>query len=249
MIERIAKNIPSPVADAVKETVVEDLYRKYQLRVMNFSLQPFATKNGDFSITIPAFAQRYYDEDYERQMSDALAETLSSETVFYDIGCGFGYHMHLALQSGVPEEQIFSFEPNNFRHAVVERHNNREGITLENKYVGSRQSPGTVTLDEYTSTHPSPDVLKMDIDGAEGTAIEGMREMLEAEMPELFLEIHPVKIERFPRSEQYMYDTLRELGYEMRYADHRRGEVDWKPLTGTPEIRDDDFGVIAKQVD
>jgi hypothetical protein len=59
------------------------------------------------------------------------------------------------------------------------------------------QTP-TTTLDHYWErTGATPNLIKMDIEGAEAIAVPHMKNLVESEAPEIILEVHPTKIESF----------------------------------------------------
>jgi len=89
--------------------------------------------------------------------------------------------------------------------------------------------PG-VTLDSlvFDQGYPPPDVIKMDIEGGEVLAIEGMRAVLTAYHPLMMIELHGEE------AADAVYPVLAAAGYDMRlmkegYPHVRsRAEIDWK---------------------
>lgn len=57
------------------------------------------------------------------------------------------------------------------------------------KVQTGRQTVPLTTIDHFTSEHPSPDLIKIDIEGYEWQAIQGAEEVLRREKPTLVLEL------------------------------------------------------------
>ncbi len=69
-------------------------------------------------------------------------------------------------------------------------------------------------IDEYGL--PLPDVIKIDIEGAEYAALVGMQQTLKKSRASLFIEIHPSQIMALGASECELYDLLLEYGYSYK---------------------------------
>jgi hypothetical protein len=78
-------------------------------------------------------------------------------------------------------------------------------VPAEHNALGHLSSPGaeptgadngqlsvqTVTLDEFALSHPPPDVIKIDVEGAETEALAGAHSLLgSARAPKLIIELH-----------------------------------------------------------
>ena len=76
-----------------------------------------------------------------------------------------------------------------------------------------------VTLDEFcTQNRLAPDVVKIDVEGAELLVLKGARRTLAKYQPLLFLSIHPAHLKTMGQSTEEVERLLRELGYEARDA-------------------------------
>ena len=75
----------------------------------------------------------------------------------------------------------------------------------------------TTTLDDFLVSQKSAkvDIIKMDIEGAEILALEGMRETLTKHLPLLFLEFSPHSIIKINRNPIDLLSTLRKIGYSI----------------------------------
>jgi FkbM family methyltransferase len=104
-------------------------------------------------------------------------------------------------------------------------------------YAEAIEVPG-VSLDDfvYSSGHPAPDLVKMDIEGGEVLALPGIRRVLQDARPVLLMELHG------PESAKAAWETLTAAGYRLcRMAPGfpqvaALDELDWKAyLVAFPE--------------
>jgi FkbM family methyltransferase len=79
-----------------------------------------------------------------------------------------------------------------------------------------------------------PDLFKIDIDGAEMSALRGMSRILSEKKPDLLLEVHPAYLPRFGSSASEVQTFLKERGYRFfRIPDFRNSKA-----SKLPEIHD-----------
>jgi FkbM family methyltransferase len=79
-------------------------------------------------------------------------------------------------------------------------------------------SPGTITvdavsLDHFTMSHPAPDFLKCDVEGAEVAVFEGAKKLLSTKRPILLVEMHS------PENHRALLETFVHDGYATRNLD------------------------------
>lgn len=86
----------------------------------------------------------------------------------------------------------------------------------------------TTTLDEFLTARKIKkiDVIKMDIEGAEILAIEGMKDALIKNMPLLFLEFSPHSIVKLNRNPFHFLSTIHEVGYSIFEINKTRRSLD-----------------------
>jgi FkbM family methyltransferase len=81
------------------------------------------------------------------------------------------------------------------------------------------------TLDIYCTAHGLiPDVIKIDVEGAEVGVLEGARGLLRDHRPPVFLSVHPRLIAALGRSTDELMRFLDEVGYECRHMDGSKVE-------------------------
>lgn len=190
-----------------------------------------------FKVTCPDGTLEYgkgedIDRDgvYEAAMSykliDCLAKVKNSDT-FIDIGGGYGYYSILASQFVSPDN-IHVFEPDYFYAALCEINNNRycQGrMNLNRLFIGNEVKSNMITLDAYCMGNSIvPNIIKMDIEGWEFYAIDGMLNMLSKYHPVLFIELHERLINRdFRISAAKARDVVEKIertGYKILYNGH-----------------------------
>ena len=83
----------------------------------------------------------------------------------------------------------------------------------------------TITLDDYfLGREVVPDVIKIDVQGAELEALKGAERLLREHHPVLFLEIHPTIVGSFGATVQEIYDLLTlQHGYKLQRINEHRG--------------------------
>lgn len=177
---------------------------------------------------------------YEGTKPKRLAEALGPGKVFYDLGANVGYYTLLASRIVGAEGKVVSVEPLPRNVAFLRRHVDLNGcgnvqiieLAVSDRVGTAHFSGGahpsmaqllrhgaltvqTGMIDSLVREMqvPPPDVIKMDIEGAEARAIKGGWETLARHHPLLFLSTHGEEIHRESCS------LLRELGYELEALD------------------------------
>lgn len=156
---------------------------------------------------------------YEPAVCETLMRLVRPGWTVADLGAHIGYFTLLLAKLVGRQGRVVAFEPNpaNF-HALQEnvRANGYENVVLELKavsnscglvsmYMRASSSEGSlvgefgepvpvqgITLDSYWRHlgNPALHLIKMDIEGAEDLAVEGMAEILERHRPIIIVEIH-----------------------------------------------------------
>jgi hypothetical protein len=85
------------------------------------------------------------------------------------------------------------------------------------------EAAGTVTLDDLADRTFLPDVVKIDVEGAEAEVLAGAGRVLTERRPGLVVEVHSAEVE------QECLEILRWHGYQPKVVDQRRFLADWRP--------------------
>lgn len=157
---------------------------------------------------------------YETEALEQLRGVIEAGTVVYDIGAHAGYWALMLGRLCAPGGRVVAFEPSPSNFARLQRNvtaAQSEAITPVNVAVADRDGTAlleergslsrmldkasasgthsrisTVRLDTYVYGQggPAPSFVKIDIEGAAGACLEGMRDVLARAKPRMLIEIH-----------------------------------------------------------
>jgi FkbM family methyltransferase len=159
---------------------------------------------------------------YEPDSLLAIDRFVRPGDVCYDLGASIGY---LTLLMARRARHVYAFEPSPVaaeemrKHVAANRFSNitivpqpvsdsrqvvEFGIsdTAFDSYIGGGRGTWpmltltTVTLDEFTETHPPPDFLKIDVEGEEVNVLRGARKILETKRSIIWCELHSAELGR-----------------------------------------------------
>jgi len=112
------------------------------------------------------------------------------------------------------------------------RHTPYPGLRLstlneeESKHIKTI-SVKSITLDGFfVNKKVKPDILKVDVEGAEMKALSGMKNILNTCDVKLFLELHPNKLEIFQSSASEVVSTLLSYGFKVYEIENMRENSD-----------------------
>lgn len=184
---------------------------------------------------------------YEPMQTELFKSCLVPGMVFADVGAHVGYYSMIAAKALGIDGRVFSFEPRGYscelflknlrengfsnvqlvRSAVTDS-DGSVGFYTDSVYNIHGLSPekenrvAAVSLSSFFSSRgiPAVDVVKMDIEGGEYLALEGMKSLLLASPdPKVFLEFNPQFYEKFGGvTVPDFWAKLRECGFVKIYA-------------------------------
>lgn len=145
-----------------------------------------------------AHEKSYWLGSYEPEIQALLQETVRPGDVVFDVGANVGFFSVLAARLGA---KVYAFEPVPQNASRIARNAARNGLDIEvvpaavwDSADGVALVPGeslsewhaeggggilSITLDDFIRTHDAPDVLKIDVEGAEGRVLRGAAALLE----------------------------------------------------------------------
>lgn len=180
---------------------------------------------------------RFLRGDYHQDEVAELVSLIRDGDVFYDVGAHIGYYALIAARRVGRLGRVIAFEPLPLnlrflrRHIAVNRADNVEVLTVGLSDCGGetcfdiacgtgrgRLGSGghvaiqTATVDGLCANGriPPPNLVKMDIEGAEYRALLGAKDTLLRHRPTVLLATHG------PEVRQQCEALLTELGYELR---------------------------------
>ena len=98
----------------------------------------------------------------------------------------------------------------------------------------------TISLDEFFAGQATwPDLIKIDVEGAELDVLRGARQIIAQHHPVMFVEVHPRLLGKFGASAEQVYAFLRAHGYTIqRFVGHRAHGAGLEPVAATAALPD-----------
>ena len=195
---------------------------------------------------------------YEKAETSVFHELIERGMTALDLGANIGYFTLIAAKLVGPEGKVFAFEPEPENFSLLQRNvsiNGYENVTLVQKAVSDKNgveelhlcsdswghslssfkrdegllSVPVTSLDQFFSEDVAIDFIKMDVEGAEGKAVQGMARILgKGDVKVMVVEFHPEELERQGSSFRQLWDKLTTFGfqsYEMK--DKTRKAIDF----------------------
>jgi len=170
---------------------------------------------------VGAGSHAYWTGTYEVSQLETFASAIKPGDCIYDVGANVGVYTLLACDRGGPKSKVFAFEPLERNLRYLRRHdalNCPKQCTVKElavlDYVGTARfsvtpwdssmsrvssdgeiTVSTITIDDsvFQKTEmPPPDVIKIDVEGAELRVLQGATRTLSEFHPKLFVEVHGV---------------------------------------------------------
>ncbi len=123
---------------------------------------------------------------------------------------------HVALSDRNEETNLYLADMNMGDHRLTPTEDARQSVRIE-----------TRTLDSYWSGEiPAIDILKLDVQGAEGLVLRGMSETI-AKSPKLkiFMEFWPYGLNRSGTNPKALLESLLKQGFSIQRVDQDRGKL------------------------
>ena len=198
------------------------------------------------------YVNGYWTGHYELPTQEAIARELRQGDVFWDVGANAGFFSLLACRIVGPAGNVVSFDPdprncqsmqeacalNDLRNwsivpqaissdpGMVSFCYNEQGDSFGHlgKLGGGNDciEVEATTLDRAVKAFRPPQVIKMDIEGAEGLAMIGSSHMLNSIRPTWIIELHGMK-------------AGAEVTKALAGAGYRLSTLDGTPLSSDPE--------------
>ena len=172
------------------------------------------------SLFVDLSCEKYYwFGTHEELVQDAMAAQIGAGFTVYDVGAHIGFFTLLASRMAGDSGRVYAFEPrpdnierlrrniwtNDARNVevVAAAASDRDGdaafimheSTLEGRLADATEhsaaSVRTATIDALVRGGMAPpDLIKMDVEGAEGAVIRGAAHTIDAHRPALLIEVH-----------------------------------------------------------
>jgi hypothetical protein len=158
----------------------------------------------------------FYFGLHERELHSHYERLLRSGMHCFDIGTYRGWDV---LQMGwLTRGRVTSFETNSEQLEDAQKFLAPSGVDVhfECAFIGDGVE-GTASLDGMVAAHGVPDLVKIDIEGAEGAALRSAARLLSERKPHLVIEVHGLGVEA------ECLELLRQNDYRPHIIDRRRG--------------------------
>jgi FkbM family methyltransferase len=165
----------------------------------------------------------YWVGTYEVRRMRAFRNAITSGAVIYDVGANVGIYSLMASRAAGPGGMVYSFEPLPRNLAYLRRHlaiNRLQNCQIVEKAVCDREGTLAFATESFSASmaHLSPDgellvpsttldacvygearlrppnILKIDVEGAEMDVLRGANRTITEFLPEIFLEIHGTQL-------------------------------------------------------
>jgi len=187
---------------------------------------------------------------HEKTATRIAKEHIKEGDTVIDIGANIGYYTLLFAKWVGPSGKVYAFEPEPSNFQLLEKNveaNNYENITIFQKavsdkndklsfYISDESSAAnqlfkpkkfskiievdSIKLDEFLPPDQKIDFIKIDIQGAEGTAIKGMNSLLEHNPNTIIMqEWWPDAIKKYNMDSDEHLKILEKLGYSFYEID------------------------------
>jgi len=207
-------------------------------------------RNSHFEIVVPKGTLHTRTNEFEPSGKDGFTQIVSPESTVYDIGARAGVYCGIAHDIGVPLRKIHAFEANCFWSHVLDYNYGRDGAHITCEFVGDGCSG--ISIDDYVQSNEAPSVVKIDVEGAEMSVLKGMQKTVQKFRPELLVEVHTSfgkgpSLEDFGDSVESFLSLLREMGYDLKFHQHRSRKLSWTVDLNKRLAESSNFQVLALQ--
>lgn len=206
----------------------------------------------------------YWLGTYEMELQHAIQRWAKAGQVVYDLGANVGYVSLLFARAVGAQGRVFAFEPLPANQERLQRNlalnpslpvelvpaaaaerSGRSQFALHGSddmgrlHAGSSPAADTievktVAVDDFASTHPAPNVIKIDVEGAEALALQGMQQVLRTHQPTLFIELHGYEAGRT------CWDLLAFANYQVHWM-----QAPYAPIPTVGELKKKSY-IIAR---
>lgn len=211
-------------------------------------------KSDDIGVGIPLITKKAY----EPLQTGLFLDTLKAGQVIFDIGANIGYYALLASKKIGSDGKVYAFEPDKNNIQVLVKNielNNLTNIDLVQKAISDKtgfvnfkssdlskgdsaisanQSTGSVsvpaiTFDDFVKENNTvPDVIKMDVEGAEILVLRGAKQFFESiQKPvSLFIEYNPQGLNEVSQIDPMeLIKSLEFYGFDIKYIIDERKDT------------------------
>lgn len=167
---------------------------------------------------------------YEPKEYNEFEKLVIGKKVFFDIGSHIGWYCLVANGMGVDSCYAFdivnsfvnltkkNFKLNNIKGNVFKVAFGAPGNKVNFKQSIFSGNETAISLDEFCETNDIwPDIIKLDIEGAELDALMTMNKVL-SKHPVIDISIHPAYLNERGQKEEYIFQIFEKHGYKIKFS-------------------------------
>jgi FkbM family methyltransferase len=208
----------------------------------------------------PHFVGVHLAQPYEPYTLQLFKDAIKPGATVLDIGANIGYFTLAAARQAGSHGKVYAFEPGPDNFELLMRNieiNELTNVTAFRKAVGNESKTVTLTLAEDSDQHSLfvppmvastgttpvecvalddflgglvPDVMKLDVEGNELLALDGMQKTLaKSKSLVIFAELNPVCLRQASAQPEDLISKLRDLGFKLGVIDEESRSL--SPLT------------------
>ncbi len=193
---------------------------------------------------------------YEEFETEIVTKKVKKGDIVLDIGANIGYYTLIFARLVGEKGRVYAFEPDPVNFALLKRNieiNGYKNIVLIEKAVSDQsgkvqlflceENKGdhriynsgdnrtminveSVSLDDYFDQKQQIDFIKMDIQGAEGLALQGMKGILKRNKNiKIVTEFWPIGLKRSGTSSKAVLASLQDLGFTLLELDEKKKQL------------------------
>lgn len=177
----------------------------------------------------------------ENAFLKAILSELSEGDIFWDVGAYIGFYSLFAGKNGA---EVVAFEPNPISRRRLIENIQLNDLSIKTTNIALSDSKGkekfnvvndgkpddgahlggqsnhsvivkTMPGDNLGDDFKTPDVIKIDVEGAEYDVVKGLKETLR-NCRVVFCEVHPLELRRFGYSEEEFEKLIRDLNFTIQ---------------------------------
>lgn len=187
---------------------------------------------------------------YEIATMEYCKKTLKPGMTFVDVGANVGLFTIMAARAVGPTGKVYAFEPDAGNAALIKKNVDQNGlsnVTIIQKAVSDTTGSLTlfqsgfntgdhrtyhvskgrkqvqvdcIALDDYFPVGTRIDILKMDIEGYEATALRGMRRIVQAQpSPQMIIECWPSMLKKAGSVPEDIFTAIEAQGFALSLID------------------------------